>query len=469
MRQYRQRLAAAHALVHEENYAFAGPALDAVLGDPLFATLPVADRHSTLSAAAWTAIKRDDLAAALALYQRATALDDSDPEDWYRLYLIGLDQGQDTAASGALVRLAQGWPELLDKVDYPPIFQLIGRLSHDSPERLQLLQALFDAHWKGEKGDASASWYQLALVHLERGEIDAARVIASRITAPRELIKLRSDKRFDAIVDPTTWRFNVEQAAQRRLEAQQTRAALEPTNIDAQADLTFAMLTVGKHEETLALADKTLAAIADAPAGNTDYAELERQVWIMNSRAVALRRLGRFDDAVAELRRAREFTEMGGMNVSQALNLGDLYCKLGRGADALAAVASVGENMSGYGRMVLASVQHRAALLQHDAAAADKALAYLREHHDDSSSILLTELIYAERWDEAAGVLNQWLASPKERGDALYWLQDFRPSGHPLPADRERAGQSVLLARDDVKAALSRVGRVQRYDIFDLE
>lgn len=67
--------------------------------------------------------------------------------------------------------------------------------------------------------------------------------------------------------------------------------------------------------------------------------------------------------------------------------------------------------------------------------------------------------------DGAAAVLIEQLRSPLERSDALASLQDMRvyPS---LPGDvRIDAAWRELKQRTDVQAEVSRVGRIERYDL----
>src|SRR5258708_12052027 len=72
-------------------------------------------------------------------------------------------------------------------------------------------------------------------------------------------------------------------------------------------------------------------------------------IWILNNRAIALGGLGRRDEELELLIRAARRPEHGDPNVSQAINLGQFYCDLGRPKDALFAILDV-EKTSPYGR-----------------------------------------------------------------------------------------------------------------------
>ncbi|MEG3792439.1 tetratricopeptide repeat protein [Lysobacter sp. CCNWLW3] len=444
----------------------ADPALAAAIGDRRFARLSAAERRRTLSAAGLNAWRLDRNAHALELFRRAIAADPGDPDDWYRRSLLERAQGDDAAAADSLIHLIEHWPELLDNLDDGHIFPLIYRLEPRSPVRLNLLQALLDANWRRKGQGASAAWYELALMRIDRGETDAARMAVRRVSGPIELAKLRADKRFDAIVDRDAIAFNVENAAQRETDLYRSLAASQPDSLEWQMQLGYSLLTQGRDEEALLQSGRVIASIAEAPKDRPAYADLGDEVWVMNSRAIALRRLGRYDEALLELQRASRLNEDGVANVSQVLNLGDYYASLGRADEALAAAARAGDDISGYGRMVQTLVRLRAAVQKQDAAGAENALAYLREHRKDGETLLLSGLIYAERMDEAERILLELLASVSGREDVLQWLQKFREA-EPLPGDRVwRARKAELIARRRVQEAVDKVGRIERYGIF---
>jgi len=190
----------------------------------------------------------------------------------------------------------------------------------------------------------------------------------------------------------------------------------------------------------------------------------ESKVWLLNSKSNALGQLGRWDDSLATMRLASTLAEEGNSNVSQKINLGDMYCARGNGKQALAVLAGVGD-MSDYGQMALQSVQHCARLLQGDRTGADQAMAYLQEHRSLSTPVYLGALLREGRMDAAAEALVAALASEEERAAALVMVQDYlRP--RLLPAEEESyARWDALVQREDVRTAIERVGRRQYYDI----
>ncbi|WP_342316219.1 hypothetical protein [Lysobacter sp. FW306-1B-D06B] len=463
---FRQQLAAAHALARANQAASAQQAFARVFDDPQFSSLEPAQQRAALSKAGWMAIQQDQGAQALALYRRALAQDDSDPDDWYRVAMLEMDMGRPDAGAVAFIEVVERWPDALPNVREQYILQLVYRSTTGSPERLALLQALLNANWRSRLGGEAEAWYELAVEAMDRGDTETARAVIRRIEAAKPLIRLRSDKRFDGAMAADSWSTNAERAAQRQVDALMQQMGATPDDLRVRSYLASALLTAGQNEQAIEMTTRTLDEIAAAPSGSPAFEDLDPQVWLMNYRAIALRRLGRTDEALAELQRAAQLTEGGEQNISQALNLGVFYCSLERPVDALRAIDVLGDDISGYGRMVEQSVRHCAALQKQDRRGARRALAYLRDHREDGELLYVSALLREGDVDQAAQRVRALLASPEDRGAVLGWMQDFlRPA--PLPGDvAARAARDTLLARADVREALAPVGRIAHYELY---
>ena len=189
----------------------------------------------------------------------------------------------------------------------------------------------------------------------------------------------------------------------------------------------------------------------------------EELAWTMDYRARALAQLGRFDEAVAQLRAAAERPEYGAPNVSQSINLAGLLADLGRGAEAEAIVAQVmARGLSPYGRMQAEAV--RACARTGPAA---EALAYLREHQADAPAALQDALICEGDLQAAARLYIERLSDPDRRTSALAELQDYAtpPVMTPLQQAAIRRREQ-LRRRPDVQAAIARVGRIEHYNLL---
>lgn len=177
---------------------------------------------------------------------------------------------------------------------------------------------------------------------------------------------------------------------------------------------------------------------------------------------MALLRLGRVEDGLAQMRLASEISEHGQVgNTSQVLNLAQLYGRLDRPQDALATLGRV-DGMSDYGRMVQASVRHTASVRRGDAEAAAEALEFLREHRAKTPEQYLNALLFAEREDEAALAVVELLRSDSERSSTLRWLQDLKQPPVLKGEEPMRERWLRLRERQDVRTEVERWGSMGR-------
>ena len=435
----------------------ADSALEALVGDPAFAQLPQSAHASVYSLAGDAALEREQYPQARDWYLRAITANSTDSDDWANLSWAEYKLQEHDAAGAHMAELARRWPGALDELHESFLYGLVDALRTDAPVRLDLLQSMASAGWKQSGAGADLLWFELALLRAQRGERELARAAIDRVAAPYELIQLRSDRRFDGLYDPQSPRFDVALAARQRVERLAALSAAAPHDLELVHDVTTALQVVGEFARIVELVDATLQ------RDPKDFSNPELKVWLLNGKASALDRLGRWEDALATMRLASTLSEEGEANVSQAINLGDMYCARGDGAQALAAVAEVGD-MSTYGEMALQSVLHCARLLQGDRGGAAQALAYL-QNPSLSAALHLSALLREGRMDAAAEALIAALASETERAAVLVMVQDYLPSAL-LPAEQaSNARWDALVRREDVRVAIERVGRRQRYEI----
>lgn len=439
--------------------------LDAIVVDPLFPTLSAQQQRELLSTNAVLAWQDEDTARAAELMRAATIAYGNEPDDWYRLAILDLQLGQRSRATQQMAAFVSRWPELVNNLHRVLLSDLLFQGQPRDDDRIALMGALFDAGWTDNGRGVDDVWRELALLHLARGDRARADAVIAGIKDPMAIAKMRSDLRFDPLHASVARLPSVEAAAAAEVERLRALHAQLPNRVDLAADLGTALLVAGRNAEALAASDTFLAALEAADSDS--FESLDDRIWVMNNRAIALRRAGRFDEAAAQFERAGKLDENGGDNVSQRLNLGTFLCLIGRPADALRAVESVG-TMSGYGLMVQTAVRHCAARQLDDAAGAAKALAHLYDQRADARSIVVEELLRAGDLDRAAAELVRALEDPESRAQALESVQQFRRS-MPLPAfpDMETR-RTTLLARADVQAAIARVGRALRHDVFNV-
>lgn len=465
---YRRDIRTAEAEYRQGAQARACRSLPRLVADARFAGLSTEERRALLSMTARALSSCDRASEAIAQLQRAIR-EAPEVDDVYRLSLIAHRQKQYALSLDAYLDYIARWPEAADQHDVPHVWGLYRALADRPAQQRRLLQALFDAGFDDPTGDSSAMWFQLARLHLEGGDVESARAAAARITAADPVVRMRIDRRFDAIVDRTTDTFDASQRARQAVDALRAKAAARPRDLAVWVQLTYAMLTAGDHAGVIDTTTRLIDASGDAPAAGEKskaYDSLDHRVWLFNNRAIALYRRGRPDEAVADLERAIAFDPEEGPNVNQTLNLGTLRCYMGRPREAAEGVAAV-KGMSTYGELVQALVLLCAAAQRDDRAQANNTLAFFRRHRDEHPEMLLHGLIWTGRLAEAERLYRRMLDDPALRADALMLAQTFLASP-PQPGrrayDRHR---DALFARPGVQAAIDAVGRVERFGIHD--
>ncbi len=370
--------------------------------------------------------------------------------------------GGDTDAAFAL--LAEGverWPaQVASRLSYDFLAANLARTPVEAPGRHRLLQALDAAGYqRPHEADSSELWYQLALGHLHRGDAEAARRALERVAHPQVWLAVRIDKRFDAAVSPDDPRNDAGRAVTRRVAELRSRAFVAPKVGDLLREQLEAMMMAGMHEDVVRIVGEVQARAAEGKPVFDD--QDESLAWIYDTGARALLRLGRDEEALAIYRQAAAARESGAENVSQRINLASVLASLGRADEAAAVAATVPDDrISGYGRMVLASVNSEIARLRGDQAALRETGEYLREHRDVAESVHFEWLLGSGRQDEAAADFIARLEDPENRRLALLEAQRLRRARETPGAARHTALFEALLARPDVQAAIGRVGRV---------
>lgn len=445
----------------------AEPILDSLISEPDFSKLPRGQRRALLLDAAAIAIGRDQDGRAQELMRQAADADPDNGDTWLQLANLHLQREDFEAAAGDFARLVSGWPQRLRDIEARPLFRAVFRSDDDSAARLKLMQALHDAQWAREQPDADAILYALALARINAGDLEAARKIAYQVDRPGELVAMRMDRRFDAVLDPENDRFDVLRGGQRYINRLAKLLEVHPGRSDLMIELSSTLLEAGAHDAHLAFTQLLFDHVEADPYSEFTDDEWEWVPWLLEHRATALRRLGRLEQALDSMKLAENVARRGPDKVSQTLNLGAFLALLGRAEEAVAVSEGADpERMTWYGHMVQASIRQHAALLSKDQPAAEEALADLYEHGDEAPLILLKALVLADRYDPAAEILIEMLASPSDRAHALHWVQEHRRA-EPLPGSLDfQARRAALLQRADVREAIELVGRIEQQPLF---
>ena len=229
---YREKVIAARMVAVElghtpEQWAAAGVTLKAALADPLFKQLTAEQQARVHSGAGWAAIRTGDYVRARDQLLRATQLNPDASTDWLWLARLDDELGDYDSAAMAIVGFLRQWRLEDDQTVF--VTQVVRKADPESISRLVLLQALFDSKWEPKPLGASDLWYELALSQLRNKKTDEARATLAGITSPDMLVRLRSDKRFDPLVDSKAPQFDVENAAQAQLQSLREQSSTPPT------------------------------------------------------------------------------------------------------------------------------------------------------------------------------------------------------------------------------------------------
>ncbi|MGH8443814.1 MAG: hypothetical protein ACREVL_01050 [Solimonas sp.] len=460
----RQFIAQARARLENNDWEGAATGLDQAIRAPGFVDLPQREQYAALSTAGSIALRKNDWETAYRLQKRASEYPQSKGGDWHGR-LSGAFRANDFAdAAHCISVIAARWPQTLDEINSRAIFWIAERLRDDmqaAQVRIDMLSGLFDAAWTDGGSQPSFLWLSLVQDLLSRDDLKKARMVAARLDSARVILQMRVDKRFDRLVQRSSPAFDVDRVARLQIQDAERRVQQQPDLLRPLIDLQYLLLDALQAERVLALGDEVIQRVRDADGAPIYRDFKDEYIWILDNRARALQRLGRWDEAVAQQRKAALRPENGDMNVSQAINLGTLLAMLDRPDDAAAAVADLG-GISAYGRMQLEMVKLLVAIESGDEAAATRHLDFIREHRNDAMVMYQNALQITSKLDEAADLLVERLRNESTRAAALAGMQDYAEV--PLsPRDLVLARSwKEIIASPKVRAELAKVGRIER-------
>lgn len=465
----RQKLRAAIQSLSNNDMTNGRKQLEELMRLPEFDGLSAEEQHHAFSMSGYAALSQGDYVAAKRDFTRASKSGYATGIDWYGR-LMSASMLQDIPEQViSLTTIAKRWPQTLADIKAEAVYQIVYRAKSELASRdayIDLIEALFDAKWvDSAKQQPSNLWLDLALSALQEKKIDRAAEIAAKIDDPYALVVIRVDNRFVPILKKGGVNTDVVAAAERDVVVARQAVLDSPRQLRPVVLLSYALQTMRRYPEMLDSLDKALNAALDPTPGAPGFEDAAKHlIWVMNNRALALAGLGRWDEAEQQLIKAMRRPENGDMNVSQAINLGDFYCERGQPEKAKDAIAELG-SMSPYGRMQVEKVRLCVAAQTGDRVAAEKSLAYIREHRKDAPPTYERALLTAGLDDEAAAALIARLADREQRAAALRAVQ-----GYEEPPLAEKAAELQqrwyrLLERKDVRTAIEKVGKIERFKL----
>lgn len=453
----------------------ASDAIDQVLEMPEFAEVPALLQLQAFAIAGVTASEREDYLSAHEFMVLATALPDATSETWLlrAQFASTLEAWPDAASS--IATIARRWPKAIATVDPPMITTAAFRANKDGKhrsEQLELLNALFAANFTLQLGlQPDPLWQELISDALDRNDLLRAREISKRVQNTETLVQMRIDRRFDALVKAEPKVFDITAALEYQRKLLAKAVADDPRSLTARVQYCYTLREAGRFGEVLALTNEVITRVAAAPANAPAYDDIsEKLEWIYSHKAVSLRAMGRWKEALAIMEKGRRDPELGIINASQAINLGGYYVAYGepqKGLDALEGI-DWAHSLSPFGRMQLQYVRYSAYLDLGNTHEADNVFAYLREHRGDAEGTWQQVLVDAGDLDGAAALYISRLRDPEKRTAALGEAQDYKPLPRRAAQGRADARWEALLKRKDVAAAIDAVGRREKVPLYSV-
>jgi beta-barrel assembly-enhancing protease len=368
-----------------------------------------------------------------------------------------------------LTVLVEKDPERLNASWDPFILRVLrdGKTKLPHGSTLPLLQALYAAHWKLKWNlEPSGAWQDLALLLLEKNRLAEAIDVSTHVTDEYMFIAMRADRRFDAVVAADPAHFDVDAAYKHGLETLQSTAERAPQSLTPKMAVIDLLMEQQHYAEALAEADRLLEEIRSSADPKTWYKDYDDSyAWILDTRSHLLRRLGRWEEGLEQLAAASFVLDKNGGNVSQVINLGELYCALGRPEEGLNSLTRLGADISPYGLMQEGAVRLDAAVQLGNTDQAAKWFAFLRDHRADAPRTYQYGLLMMDEFDTAAKWLIEQLEDRDQRSATLLSIQDYAvPPLTPRETEMHKRRRD-LRARPDVQAEIQKVGRIQRYNL----
>jgi len=462
-----RRIDDANKALGEKDWPRARVAVKAYLSARAFNHLSENDQFGVLRMGASVELKHGDKEVGYGYLLRAVQKAQAGKQEWLELIGYSALLNHPADAPRGLVVLAQRWPDQIDLLHERVVGSALRSL-HDLPpeQQLQASWNLYAANFTLKWGfQPDETWRDLCLLLLQNNRLSDAVEVSRRVTSPEVLIGMRADRRFDAMVAADPGHYDIETAAKLDEKQAQEISDAHPQILELKVHVAYTLLRLRDYGAMLAATDEVVSEIASTNFPQRLYSDFSDQYRrLLEARSTALQRLARPEEAVKDQLAASRMTEEGLKNVSQVIDLAELYCQLNRPREALTAIGDLGA-LSDYGRMQLEGVRLRAARQLNDEAQAARSMKFIAQHRADSPLTYEHALVRGGQMDAAAQSLIARLLDPKQRQDALRSVQDF-PLVPGIDAEQDITVQwKALIARADVQADVRKVGRAESYRI----
>jgi beta-barrel assembly-enhancing protease len=378
---------------------------------------------------------------------------------------ISLNRGVEAAET--LTRIADTWPHMMNRYGGDMIntlvTEMLGASARHDKVRHALIERLVALNWKEDYGvQPSRICLELARIRLQQNDLEKARALLPCIHRPYDVMALRVDKRFTPLIAGAAIPDVVE-AAQNEVQQRKQIAKAEPRRSDAMLRLVQAQLTAGELKDALSTLDDALSKVEKAtwPAVYDDSLGVH---WIYHYRAITLVSLGDIKGATAAMRSTVPDIRPDSV-LENRINLADHFIALEQPNRALQTLEGI-RPKNDYQQWVNVRINQsllNIAMLKGDDKMARDALSFLKGARDEHAHAFQLAQMWMDE-DKAAKFLIERLNDPVRRIDALVSVQQYDESH--LGASgiiKERLKWKALVAREDVQAAIAKVGTVERF------
>ena len=389
---------------------------------------------------------------ALPFLRVEAARPDSTPGVWMALIEAEARTDDWTGAARSLTAFLPRFPDARADLSVPFVTQVARSPEADKDARFDLRWALYRSGWRDE--GASWTWVSLVDYLMARDRLDDAVRVAGLVTSPYAQLQFRALRRYDPLTARLGGDFDLAAALDQTFERDRTAATAADATIAQRNTYAGDLYARARYAEALAVSDE---ALAEPETGET----ASDRTWAMDTRARVLMALDRPDEAAVQQEAAAARKEGDARNISQAINLGWMYLRLDRNADALAVVKDMdGEDVSPYGRMQAIQVRACAAHALGDVATEQASTAWLKTHWRDAPGAWRDALACQGDVDGLAALMIEQLADPDLAPGAVSGMHSYLPEPGVTAFDRRLiAVRQQALARPDVIAARDAVGR----------
>ena len=442
-----------------------------------FKAYPIEFQRTMFNVRVGLALELNRFPQALGYARRATGVEGAGAEEWRLRFLAAFSAKDPDEAGEALIVLSGYGLEAFEGLDAEAVeqFAVTGVRDAQGGVALQsrLIDAMFKAGWRDTDGDWSDSvsrlWTLRAARAVEAGDLAYAMQLAAKVEAASSRAVIAVDRRFAPVREAMPSSVDVEGALDRELATARMAASSDPLDLGAAYALSFNLMGRGRLDEAYDVIDGALTRVA-AAEGKPGVVgpDPDDLIWALDTRSRILVRLGRYDEAVRDLRRASRQPEGGRMNVSHAINLGDLYVSIDRPEAALETVADIGDgDASPYGMVQAYLVRACAFSALGRAAELKTTLSWIEAHADDAPGAVAEAAACTGQVDKAAADLIARLDDPERRSEALMSVQTYLKTPISTRSGEARSRfWAEVQARPDVAAAIERAGEVRNWPVL---